>query len=217
MTAETCRAISAEEACEIMRPAAVRYAQRFGSRGWDIVDDLVQEGLIGAIEAAKTFDPKRNLKFATYAQLRVRGRMLDYIRDHCDHLSRVDRQSVKAGGEEPYRVMSIDRGKRAGKGENDSNAGQNRWRYDPSHHDPEPSDGTAAEFMAFVRRLAVPLRAVERDILRWYYVDGVPMKVIGKRIGLGESRVSQIHSGIMGRLSQAEADRIAEAWAEAGA
>lgn len=102
------RAISDDEAVRIMRPLAVVYAKRIGRANRSHIPDLIQEGLMGAMEASQTFDMGSGTTFRSYAWWRVRGRMLDYIRVHCDHLTRVDRQRVNAGGEEPYKVVSLE-------------------------------------------------------------------------------------------------------------
>ena len=44
------------------------------------VDDLIQAGMIGLLEATEKFDPSRQTKFKTYAEIRVRGAMLDELR-----------------------------------------------------------------------------------------------------------------------------------------
>ncbi|VAW59815.1 RNA polymerase sigma factor for flagellar operon, partial [hydrothermal vent metagenome] len=47
------------------------------------VDDLIQSGMVGLIEAAKNYDPSQGASFETYAGIRVRGAMLDDVR-HAD-------------------------------------------------------------------------------------------------------------------------------------
>jgi len=44
------------------------------------VEDLVQVGLVGLLQSADRFDPQRGVKFQTYANRRVEGAMLDYLR-----------------------------------------------------------------------------------------------------------------------------------------
>lgn len=48
-------------------------------RGSDY-EDLAHQGLMGLIEAVDRFDPKFNTRFSTYASLRIRGKILDYLR-----------------------------------------------------------------------------------------------------------------------------------------
>jgi RNA polymerase sigma factor for flagellar operon FliA len=57
-------------------------------------DDLVGAGTIGLIQAADRFDPARGLKFKTYAQRRIQGAMLDFLRDE-DPLSRTERRRIR--------------------------------------------------------------------------------------------------------------------------
>jgi len=45
------------------------------------VGDLVNYGIIGLMDAIEKFDPSRNIKFKTYAELRVRGSIIDGLRD----------------------------------------------------------------------------------------------------------------------------------------
>src|SRR6202034_3072354 len=44
------------------------------------MDDLVQAGVIGLLQSADRFDPRRGVKFQTFAYRRVQGAMLDYLR-----------------------------------------------------------------------------------------------------------------------------------------
>ena len=58
------------------------------------LDDLIQAGTIGLIQAIDKFDPSRNLKVKTLAEHRIRGAMLDYLRQ-IDPLPRSVRQFQK--------------------------------------------------------------------------------------------------------------------------
>ena len=58
------------------------------------LDDLIQVGTIGLIQAIDKFDPSRNLKVKTLAEHRIRGAMLDYLRQ-IDPLPRGVRQFQK--------------------------------------------------------------------------------------------------------------------------
>ena len=56
----------------------VAQANRFRGYGLSL-DDLIQEGTIGLMEAAKRFDPDRDIRFSTYATWWVRASMQDFI------------------------------------------------------------------------------------------------------------------------------------------
>jgi RNA polymerase sigma factor FliA len=58
------------------------------------LDDLVHTGILGLIDAVKKFDPAKGVRFATYASLRIRGAMLDELRN-LDWASRTLRQKIK--------------------------------------------------------------------------------------------------------------------------
>ena len=56
------------------------------------MDDLVSSGIVGLLDAINRFDPSRGIKFKTYAEFRIRGTMLDYLRE-MDWFPRSIRQS----------------------------------------------------------------------------------------------------------------------------
>lgn len=45
------------------------------------VEDLISCGITGLLDAVDRFDPKKNVKFSTFAEFRIRGAMLDYLRE----------------------------------------------------------------------------------------------------------------------------------------
>lgn len=59
------------------------------------VDELIADGYLGAVKAARAFDPKRGWEFSTYAKHRVRGEILDGLR-RMDYISRDTRRKVGA-------------------------------------------------------------------------------------------------------------------------
>lgn len=58
------------------------------------LDDLIGAGTIGLIQAVDRFQPSRSLQFATYARHRIRGAMLDFLREE-DPLSRTERRRTQ--------------------------------------------------------------------------------------------------------------------------
>lgn len=70
-------------------------------------DDLVSAGMIGLIQAVDRFDRSRDLKFKTYAQYRIRGAMLDFLRGE-DTLSRSERRRVRHSDSTVPVTISLD-------------------------------------------------------------------------------------------------------------
>ena len=58
------------------------------------VDDLIQSGMIGLLEASRNYDPSQGASFETYAGIRIRGSMLDEIRK-CDWAPRSLHRKVR--------------------------------------------------------------------------------------------------------------------------
>jgi RNA polymerase sigma factor for flagellar operon FliA len=66
-------------------------------RGRVGLDDLISAGTIGLIAAVDSFDPGRNLQLKTYAEYKIRGAIMDYLRSR-DGLSRDGRRRSKETG-----------------------------------------------------------------------------------------------------------------------
>lgn len=189
----TCRSISDDEAVRLTARAVAYHAERLSQHDTSLAEDLEQEGRMGAMEAARTFDPARGVRFVTYATPRVWGRMVDYLRDH-DHLTRGQRDLAKADGEVPFMVVSLHT--------HHPDAGRlGVLRFDPPHHDPEPSDGAEAEFAAWVRR-RFPGRLYPDQIrlLADYYVRDLRVWEIAAALGVSESRASQLMTATLAAL-----------------
>jgi len=62
-------------------PFVVAIAKRFSNRGGRL-DDLVQEGNVGLMKAIEHFDPKKNVRFATYAVWWIRAYITRYLKDN---------------------------------------------------------------------------------------------------------------------------------------
>jgi RNA polymerase sigma factor for flagellar operon FliA len=67
------------ECLPLVKYIAYRIANRVPSHV--DVEDLINSGIIGLINAAERFEPERNIKFKTYAEQRIRGEILDSLRD----------------------------------------------------------------------------------------------------------------------------------------
>lgn len=66
-------------------PFVVAVAKKFASRGARL-DDLIQEGNVGLMKAIEHFDPKKNVRFATYAVWWIRAYITRYLKDNRSHV-----------------------------------------------------------------------------------------------------------------------------------
>jgi RNA polymerase primary sigma factor len=66
-------------------PFVVAVARKFASRSGRL-DDLIQEGNVGLMKAIEHFDPKKNVRFATYAVWWIRAYITRYLKDNRSHV-----------------------------------------------------------------------------------------------------------------------------------
>ena len=190
------------------------------------VDDLVQSGMIGLLEAAKKYDVSKGASFETYAGIRIRGSMLDEVRKGDWAPRSVHRKSRKVA--EAIKSIEARTGKYAKdkeiakEMEIDLNSyfsilqdasGSRLFSFDDIMEGddsaieaavgelPGPCDGLQRDtFKAHLGRAIGGLPEREKLVLALYYDEELNLKEIGELIGVSESRVSQIHSQAAMRL-----------------
>ncbi len=190
------------------------------------IDDLIQSGMIGLLEAARKYDVTKGASFETYAGIRIRGSMLDEVRKGDWAPRSVHRKSRKVA--EAIKVIEARTGKDAKDSEIakaldiDLNAyyailqdasGSRLFSYDDIMEGddsaiesaagelPGPCDGLQRDtFKAHLAKAIDMLPAREKLVLALYYDEELNLKEIGEVIGVSESRVSQIHSQAALRL-----------------
>lgn len=193
--------------------------------------DLVQDGVLGLIDAANRFDEARGIKFETFAERRVRGAMIDALRrDAWPRGVRRVRRELEAAREQLRRELGgeptlADLAKRVGVDETrlertivrintieSTSAIANVDTIDQSTLPAvlvpsEPLSPHQSYVHAELRdRMRAALRAIpsrERRIITMYYFEEATMKQIGEAIGVNESRVSQLHARAIARLRKA--------------
>lgn len=152
-------------------------------------EDLVQAGIVGFLDAVPRFDARRGISLRGFARFRMRGAMLDYMRS-ADPVDRGTRARIKRGERPEISHIPLTR---EGRGEEYiAGAGES----------PEDASITA-ERAERVRAALSVLTDRQRRILHEYYWGGRCMREIGAGIGVGENRVSQIHSAILVKLRAA--------------
>ncbi|MFT5789959.1 MAG: RNA polymerase sigma factor for flagellar operon FliA [Shewanella sp.] len=189
------------------------------------LDDLLQAGMMGLLEASSKFDGSKGAKFETFAGIRIRGSMLDEIR-RGDWVPRsvhrnqrrvaqvIDELGQELGRDardpeiaerlempldDYYRILNdVSVGKVVG-------IEDLGVTVDVVNHD-DNQDDVAYESLAkveFHSALVAGIKLLpERDalVLSLYYDEALNLKEIGAILEVSESRVSQIHSQAMLRL-----------------
>jgi len=192
------------------------------------LEDLVHEGVIGLIDALDKFDPLKQVQLKSYAQFRIRGAILDSLRASdwsprslrakARHLEKGRLEMSAALGRTPTdselagylgmqlpdlaRLLAELRALDLGSLEA---TGKSEGRELPNHH----PDGSVedpfslclrGELKSHLLQAMAGLGEKERQVLRLYYTEELTMKEVGAALGIGESRVSQIHSAAIIRL-----------------
>lgn len=189
------------------------------------VEDLIQAGMIGLLEAMSNFDATQGASFETYAGIRIRGSMLDEIRvgDWTPRaVRRQNRELVKAikqvedrkGGEasdvevaetmglstnEYYKMVGDAAGSRLFSLDDDRISGD--WHDSIVSDDEGPQGAYEGDF--FKRAVADAIKGLperEQMVMALYYDEELTLKEVGAVLELSESRVCQIHGQALVRL-----------------
>src|SRR5438552_3606224 len=195
------------------------------------IGDLVQDGVIGLIDAANRFDEGRGIKFETFAERRVRGAMIDALRrDAWPRGVRRQRRELDAArealrrelGHEPsmadlaarvgsdekrlsrtiVRINTIESTSPLATGEHLDESSLPPALV-PSEPDAPDTAYEKSETRDRIRAAITSLPGRERKVIALYYYGEVTMKQIGAEIGVNESRVSQLHARAIRRLRDA--------------
>jgi RNA polymerase sigma factor for flagellar operon FliA len=193
------------------------------------LDDLVSAGMVGLMEACDRFDARRHVQFKSYAQFRIRGAILDWLRT-LDWGPRELRRKARAIAE-TTRVLAQRLGRAPGEqeiaeamemeleelqqlmgelrslelgslnAEHSKDDDDEELEYVPASPEEDPLFlCLAAESRQRLIDAIEELPEKERLVLTLYYYEELTMREIGITLGVVESRVSQIHSGAVRRL-----------------
>ena len=170
-----------------------------------LLDDLMQAGMIGLLEAARSFDPTQGASFSTFAGIRIRGAIIDEIR-RGDWAPR----SVHKAGREIARTIA-DLESRLGREVADGEVADTRLfsletlELDEGRSVAADQDRTLAgaeqsQLLEKVGQAIGDLPEREQLVLNLYYTELLNLKEIGAVLEVSESRVSQIMSQATLRL-----------------
>ncbi len=193
------------------------------------VDDLVQAGMIGLLDAINRYEETHGAQFETYAVLRIRGAMLDELRSS-DWLPRSLRQNMRK-----VEAAMTTLQQRLGRAPSESevakslklsladyqemlgDSGGHQLVYYEDFHDDDGNDSFLDRYAS--DDSADPLRSLldgdfrqavidaidglperEKMLMGLYYEEELNLKEIGAVMGVSESRVSQLHTQAVARL-----------------
>lgn len=196
------------------------------------LDDLMQAGMIGLLEAVGKYDPTQGASFETYAGIRIRGAMVDEIRRgdwvprsvhrNARRIAQAIRKVEEREGrdardkevadelgmdlDEYYSCLSDASSGKLFSLDEMAETGEAPLVLD-EHEDGNPLD--ALQSSSFRQGLAEAIKSLpEREclVLNLYYQEELNLKEIGAVLGVSESRVSQIHSQATVRLKARMSD-----------
>lgn len=187
-------------------------------------EDLVNQGLIGLIEAVDRYNPAYGTQFSTYATVRIRGKVLDYLRS-LDWLSRTARHRTRAvqtamnelvtklqrtpsnseiaehmGLEEPKVTQALADASHVivsldALTDIDQEGDGSLYEMLADDHQEDPSDVVAERDLKSQLMQAIEaLPEREKLVLSLYYYDELTLKEIGQVLEISESRVCQLHA-----------------------
>ena len=193
-------------------------------------DDLVGYGIFGLIDAIDKFDIKKDVKFETYASLRIRGSILDQIRK-MDWIPRTVRQKQKKLDDAIRRIEA-----RIGRMPTDDEIAEElelsseellAWQsqlkvsnivslneyveqgMEPvmdargNSHFIQPGDAIAQEELKKVLGQSLEvLTEKERKVITLYYYEDLTLKEISNILEVSESRVSQLHTRALAKMKK---------------
>ena len=190
------------------------------------IDDIIQTGLIGLLDASKHYDPRQGAQFETYATIRIRGAMLDEVRrsdwapksvhkktrDLTAAMQEIERrtgrdprdievaQEMGIALDEYYQILK------------DSNSCR-MLSFDDLETDDTQSLGifedrqsnvvselVDEEFQQQLSQAISELPEREKMVMSLYYDTEMNLKEVGLLVGVSESRVSQLLSQAQFRL-----------------
>ena len=193
-------------------------------------EDLVSYGVFGLIDAIDKFDSMKEVKFETYASLRIRGAILDQIRK-MDWIPRTIRQKQKKR-EAVIKEVELTMGRSAtdeeiARGLGISDEEYLEWqsqmkitnvvslneymeqgsevpadmnRYATARFDSPEENIEKAELKQVLEQALQTLTEKERKVILLYYYEDLTLKEISNVLEVSESRISQLHTRALEKM-----------------
>jgi RNA polymerase sigma factor for flagellar operon FliA len=219
--------LSRDEVVHKFTPRIAAMARRLKARIPDDaavdLDDLINSGALGLLDAMNRYDPNRDVQFSTFADFRIRGAMLDVLR----RLDPISRQARATANQIESAIASLER--RFGRPPKPEEVAEDMgvelttyWKmvddsrnvlmvsYETKRSDDSRPladmlarpDAASVEGRVAMKETLRSLREAitehlterQRTVLVLYYMRDLTLKEIGEVLGVTESRVSQIHT-----------------------
>jgi len=187
------------------------------------LDELIQVGMIGLLEAARSFDSSKGVEFESYALSRVRGAILDEVRQ----LSYLPRSAVafNKSENEAINFLASELGRAPTQSELAEHMGDDLEEFQKKRGNAKRFETLSMEvindevlgiadersrqpdaivehedFMRAVTGAIADLPERDQLLMSLYYVEELNLKEIGEVLGVTESRISQLLTGIVKKL-----------------
>ncbi|KAB3535856.1 FliA/WhiG family RNA polymerase sigma factor [Alkaliphilus pronyensis] len=208
---------------ELVKIVAGRLSTTYGSNVE--YEDLVSYGVFGLLDAIEKFELDKNVKFETYAQIRIRGAIVDHLRS-LDWIPRSIRQKAKevdavfrrlennfgrsvtdkevaaelgVGLKEFYTILQQIHNLNVVSLEEQLTETNIKTISDEADNIPE-NIVCGKEIKDVLKNTIDQLPERERQVISLYYYEELTYKEIGAILNISESRVSQLHSKAISRL-----------------
>lgn len=195
------------------------------------IEDLVQIGMIALVEAAQTFED-RGFAFATYASIRIKGSMIDYLRQNSGRSRKASfarrtidaaRRTVEQGGQLPATAPSIAAHMKIGLPEyfamEKDAQGTSHLPIEEAYSDgdltfssADPLADASIDALAITERLHRAIDTLDkrsRQVLQLYFFEELSLEEIGQVLDVGAARVCQIKKAALARLRAIEGFNLA--------
>lgn len=213
------------EHCELVRRIAYHLIARLPEH--TEVEDLIQSGMIGLLEAARKYDASRGASFSTFAGIRIRGAMIDEVRRHdwtprsvhqkhrqvMQAMAQIEGETGRhAEGQEVAERLEISSDeyhkilrdsavcKLFSLEDTFNDTTQSRRVLDENKNPTPENEVSRGQFRQELAAAIGRLPEREQMVLSLYYEQELNLKEIGAVLDVSESRVCQIHGQALMRL-----------------
>ncbi len=182
------------------------------------IDDIIQSGMIGLLDASKHYDPRQGAQFETYATIRIRGAILDEVRrsdwvpksvhkkarDLSSAIQEIERrtgrdardievaQELGVSLDEYYRILQDNSSCRMLSFDDLDTDDTHSLGIFEDRHNSVIGEVLDEEFQQRLSQAIASLPERERMVMSLYYDTEMNLKEVGVLIGISESRVSQL-------------------------